>query len=59
MSESKYKPQMKYDAANTVKITLKLNKNTDADILSFLATTENKQGTIKNLIRKELKSQGE
>ena len=58
--EDRYKAQAKYDLANTTKITLKLNKNTDADILEWLNSTDNKQGAIKNLIRQEIeRSQGE
>ena len=48
-------PQDKYDKANTKQIKLKLNTTTDADILEFLDNTDNKQGTIKRLIRDEIK----
>jgi uncharacterized protein (DUF4415 family) len=51
------KPQDKYDKANTTQIKLKLNLKTDADILEFLDKTGNKQGTIKELIRKHMKEQ--
>lgn len=44
----------KYDQANTVQLKLKLNKKTDADILAFLEG-KNKQGLIKELLRKEMK----
>ena len=54
-----YKPQKKYDDANTIQIKLKLNKKTDADIIAYLEASNNKQGTIKALIRSEIeKSQG-
>lgn len=33
---------------------LKLTKSTDADIIAFLDGLDNKQGYIKELIRKEL-----
>lgn len=46
----KYKAQEKYDAANTVRVNVKLNKKTDADILEFLED-KNKLGTIKAAIR--------
>ncbi len=34
--------------------SLKLNNHTDQDILSWLASLDNKQGTIKRLIRDEI-----
>ena len=45
----------KYDKANTVQIKMKLNQNTDADILAHLEGIENKQGYLKELIRKDMK----
>lgn len=48
------KPQEKYDKANTTQIKLKLNLKTDADILEYLDKVENKQGTLKRLIRQEI-----
>lgn len=47
-------PQSRYDAANTVQVTLKLNIKTDADILQKLASVPNKQGYIKALIRQDI-----
>lgn len=44
----------RYDAANTKKICLKLNLNTDADILSKLDAVGNKQAYIKKLIRSDI-----
>lgn len=49
---SKYENQMKYDKKNTKDIRLKLNINTDKDILDFLEKSGNKQGTIKEALRK-------
>lgn len=43
----------KYDANNTKRIFLKLNKNTDKDIIEHLEG-KNKQGYIKSLIRKDM-----
>ena len=54
--DNKYKA--KYDAENTKFIGLKLNKNTDADILEHLEQCTNKQGEIKALIRKALEKRG-
>ena len=53
-----YKYTKKYDEANTIQIKLKLNCNTDADIISYLDATGNKQGPIKKLIRDEIDRQG-
>lgn len=51
-------PQARYDAAHTVRVTLKLNRKTDADILARLsaqtAEAGGKQGYIKRLIRADL-----
>ena len=47
----------KYDAAHTVQYRLKLNKETDADIIAKLDSVDNKQGYIKELIRKDIKGQ--
>ena len=46
--------QRKYDAKNTRTFTLKLNKNTDADIIDYLEKTGNVQGCIKELLRRRL-----
>ena len=52
---TKYAPQMKYDKNNTVQIKMKLNKNTDADIIEHLETVDNRQGYLKELIRNDIK----
>lgn len=44
----------RYDATHTKQIHLKLNLATDADILNRLDEVGNKQGYIKELIRKDL-----
>lgn len=46
--------QARYDAAHTARVTLKLNRATDADILAKLAAVDSKQGYIKSLIRADL-----
>ena len=53
-SEAQKKAAAKYDKANTTQIILKLNKKTDADILERLQSVGNRQGYIKDLIRKDL-----
>lgn len=42
--------QEKYDKANTKRISLKLNKNTDQKILKWLDGQNNKQGAIKDAV---------
>lgn len=51
---SKYKHQDRYDKENTKKVSFKLNLKTDADIIEYLDSCDNKQGTIKRLIRDEI-----
>ena len=53
-TDSRLKAVAKYDKANTKSIFLKLNIKTDADILAHLETVGNKQGYIKELIRKDI-----
>lgn len=52
--EAKRRASAKYDKANTKGIYLKLNKNTDTDIIEYLEEVENVQGYIKTLIRKDM-----
>lgn len=44
----------RYDARTAYKMGLKFNRGTDADIVKQLEKVENKQGYIKDLIRKDL-----
>lgn len=57
-TQAQKKANIKYDAANTVQIKLKLNRHTDADIINKLETSDNKQGFIKALIRDAIKKDG-
>ena len=52
--EAQLRANKKYDAENTVQIHLKLNLNTDADVLQKLDEVDNRQGYIKGLIRKDI-----
>lgn len=54
MSDPNNKYKAKYDIANTTQIKLKLNLKTDADIIEYLNASDNKQGTIKKLIREDI-----
>lgn len=53
-TEAQKKASAKYDAKNTKLIQLKLNLKTDVDILKQLELVGNKQGYIKELIRKHI-----
>ena len=50
-TEAQKRASLKYDAANTTQVHLKLNNKTDADILAYLAQLDNVQGFIKSAIR--------
>ena len=52
MANIEYKGQ--WDKDHTVQVKLKLNKNTDKDILVKLQQVGNKQGYIKELIRRDI-----
>lgn len=56
-SEAQIRAAAKYDKNNTRLIQLKLNKKTDADILDFLDGLDNRQGFIKDMIRKHIKGE--
>ena len=53
-TEAQRRAVRKYDAANTVQVHLKLNLNTDADILEWMSKQKNVQGAIKQLIRADM-----
>ena len=57
-TEAQKRARERYEAKTKVQILLKLNKNTDSDILLKLDKVENKQGYIKQLIRKDIKRYG-
>lgn len=50
-TEAQKRASAKYDADNTVRITLKLNKKTDADIIQKLESEQNKNAYIKAKLR--------
>ena len=49
--------KIKWDAENTERIGLKLNKRTDADIIAWLNAQPSKQGAIKDAIRSMLQAE--
>ena len=46
--------QSKYDKQHTVRYGLKLNRETDADVIEWLGKQDSMQGAIKDLIRKAI-----
>lgn len=46
--------QAKYDKTHTTGFHMKLNNESDADILQWLSEQDSKQGAIKNLIRADI-----
>lgn len=52
---TKYAAQSRYDAANTVRVNLKLNRRTDADLIAALDAARAKQTLIKQALRAYLK----
>ncbi len=53
-TEAQRRANAKYDAKNTKQFHLKLNLQTDADILKKFSEVESVQGYIKQLIRDDL-----
>ena len=56
-SDARKRAVLKYDASHTKQVKLKLNLETDKDILERLDEVENKQGYIKTLIRADIKNE--
>jgi hypothetical protein len=54
-SESQKRASAKYDASNTISMRLKLNVNTEVDIIDRLEKVGNKSGYIKQLIREDIR----
>lgn len=55
-TKAQLKAQAKYDKKNTQQVVLKLNIKHDADILAKLQNEANKQGYIKDLVRKDMRN---
>ena len=53
-TEAQARATKKYQKNNTRMITIRLNLNTDADIIRRLEEVDSKQGYIKELIRKDM-----
>jgi uncharacterized protein (DUF4415 family) len=46
---------LKYDKQHTTSVLIKLNNNTDADLIAYLKQSGNKQGTIKAALREYMR----
>lgn len=55
MATKQSEASMKYDRKNTKDVRIKLNLKNDADIIELLESLPNKQGYIKELIRRDMK----
>ena len=55
-SDAKIKASNKYNSTHTKIIPIRLNLETDADILAHLETVSSKMGYIKQLIREDMKN---
>ena len=53
-TEAQARATAKYQKDNTRMFTIRLNLNTDADIIRRLEEVDSKQGYIKELIRKDM-----
>ena len=56
-TQAQLKAQSKYDRNHTRSILLKLNLQSDADILSKLDAEGNRQGYVKELIRQDIRKE--
>ncbi len=56
--DSNLKAITKFTKEKTVSVNLRLNKNTDADIIAKLETVPSKMGYIKALIRADMEKNG-
>jgi len=54
-SEAQKRATRKYQARTQVELNLKMNKETEQDIIDWLNRQESKRGAVKALIRKEIK----
>ena len=53
-SKAQIKASNKYNKENTLTVCLRLNKETDKDIIEILDSVYSKQGYIKDLIRDDM-----
>ena len=55
ITEAQKRAMAKYDKTHTKQIKLKLHLENDKDIIEALEKVDNKQGYIKELIKKDIK----
>ena len=53
-SRAQVKAAVKYNKEKTILVSIRLNKETDKDIIEILNSVGNKQGYIKQLIREDI-----
>ncbi len=58
-SDALRKAITKYNKKSTVAFTFRLNKNTEADLIEYVESLDNKAGTIKRLLLDEMKKNKE
>lgn len=51
MAKSRNEADARYVKKNVKRLIVKLYKSTDADIIEYLEGLENKQGTVKKILR--------
>ena len=56
--ESDLRAIAKFVKEKTISVNLRLNKNTDSDIIAKLASVPSKMGYIKRLIREDIAKNG-
>lgn len=57
--EARNRAQAKYDKAHTKGVYMKLNLRTDMDIIRWMWAQRSVQGSIKGLIREDIRKQDE
>lgn len=54
MSEARNRANAKFNKLHTQSVTVRLHNENDKDIIELLKTKDNKQGYIKELIRRDM-----
>jgi trehalose/maltose hydrolase-like predicted phosphorylase len=57
-TEAQIRANMKYNEKNTTQIKFSFNNKTDADVIAKLRSVPNKQGYVKELIRRDINEGG-
>lgn len=52
MAKTRTEISTRYNSLFTKQYNLRLNKNTDADLIEFFDSLDNKQGFVKRIVRK-------